>query len=226
MLLMKYNGLKTEYPVNFKKVSSNIVRIIGEVPAKTHGFTLSRPGKEDAWDYSTYKTIYREMEGGIQFSNDGSVYVEPEPIPEPEPYVPTEEELQAMFEMEKQGKIEDTKILLALYLAENPLLSMAHGGEAGLYAVTSEKQALMMSQYMTYQIEKQINPAAVLTWNKTGEVCEVWTEEEFLQLILEIKQYVYPLVSWQQVLEKKIAECTTKEELEAIVINYSEVARA
>lgn len=223
MLLMKYKGLKTEYPVNFKKVSSNIVQIIGEVPAKTHGFTVSRTDKDDNWDYSDYTTIYKKEEGCIWFSNDESVYVEPEPIPEPEPYVPTEEELKDIFEKDKQTKIELSKMLLEEYLKGNPLISTAHGGKEGTYTVTQEKQNLLMSNYLTYQIEKEVNPEAVLTWNETGEECEIWTEEEFLQLILEIKYHVYPLVSYQQAKEKKIRLCTTEEELAAIIIDYSEV---
>ena len=55
---------------------------------------------EDDWkpDYSKYNTLYKEINGGVQFSDDGSVYVappEPEPEPEPEPYVPTLEEVKA-----------------------------------------------------------------------------------------------------------------------------------
>lgn len=223
MVLMKYKGLKTEYEVNFKKVSSNIVQIIGEVPAKTNGFTVSRKDKNDNWDYSDYTTIYREKEGSILFSNDGSVYVEPEPIPEPEPYVPTEEELKAIFEQNKQIKIELSKMLLEEYLKENPIVSTVHGGKEGTYTVTAEKQNLLMSNYLTYQIEKQVNPAAVLTWNEAGEGCEVWTEAEFLQLIIEIKHYVYPLVSYQQAKEKQIRLCDTEEELAAVIIDYSEV---
>ena len=88
MLIMKYLGLKTEYEVNFGRISENIVQLLGNFPAKEKGFTLSRKEKEDAWDYSNYSTVYREIDGGVQFSNDGSVYVappEPEPEPEPQP---------------------------------------------------------------------------------------------------------------------------------------------
>ena len=95
MLLMKYIGLKTEYEIEFSNLTKNIVQVKGDVPAKTHGFTLSRPGKNDGGDYSAFTTIYREMDGIIQFSNDGSIYVPPEPTPEPEPYVPTLEEVKA-----------------------------------------------------------------------------------------------------------------------------------
>lgn len=83
MLLMKYVGLKTEYLIDFKMLSEHVVEIRGNVPAKTKGFLLKREGQKgraDQWDYSSYKTIYREIEGGVQFSDDGSVYVPPKII--------------------------------------------------------------------------------------------------------------------------------------------------
>lgn len=206
------------YPVDFKKVGRNVVELKGDFPIQTTGFVLSRAGMEDNFDYSGYTTIYREIDGGVQFSNDGSAYVEPEPVPEPElePYVPTLEEVKA-------NKIAISKALLARYLEQNPLESVCHGGKLAFYSVTEEKQNLMMSQYMTYQIEKQINPNAVLTWNEKGKSCEAWTEEEFLQLIMEVKAYVYPLVSAQQTLEEQINGCATIEEVKSITIDYGAV---
>ncbi len=99
MLNMKYIGLKPVYEVEFSRISQHIVQIIGDIPAKDKGFTLSRDEAEDEWDYKNFKTVYRQIDGGVQFSDDGSVYVappEPEPVPEPEPYVPTLEEIKAM----------------------------------------------------------------------------------------------------------------------------------
>lgn len=227
MLIMKYIGLKNEYEVEYSKLSSHIVQVKGDFPAKNKGFTLSRQGKEDTWDYSEYTTIYREVEGGVQFSNDGSVYVappEPEPQPEPEPYMPTEEELAALLAQNKRMRISESKQMLAEYLENHPITSSAHGGEEKVYSVTQEKQTLMMSQYMTYQIEKTVNPDAKLTWNETGKSCEEWTEAEFLQLILEVKAYVYPLVSYQQGIEEAINACLTQESLDAVVIDFDSAA--
>lgn len=177
-------------------------------------------------DYINFTTIYRTYEDNplrIELSDDGSVYVEPEPIPDPEPYVPTPEELEAMFQKNKTNKIVLSKTMLAEYLENNPLHSSAHDGVEGTYSVTSEKQSLMMSQYMTYQIAKSVDPNTKLTWNETGKSCTEWTEEEFLQLILEVKSYVYPLVSYQQQIEEQITNCTNQEELDEIVINYNPV---
>ena len=80
MLIMKYIGLKTEYDIEFSNLTKNIVQVKGDVPAKTNGFTISRPEIEDNWDYSAFTTVYRELDGVIQFSNDGSVYVPPKLI--------------------------------------------------------------------------------------------------------------------------------------------------
>lgn len=174
--------------------------------------------------YQNFTTIYRTYEDDpyrIELSDDESVYVEPEPVPDPEPYVPTPEELKAMFQQSKINKITLSKTMLAEYLENNPLHSSAHGAIDGIYSVTSDKQTLMMSQYMTYQIAKSVDPDAKLTWNETGKSCTEWTEEEFLQLILEVKAYVYPLVSYQQLIEEQIMNCANQEELEEIVINYN-----
>ena len=99
MLKLKYIGDEESYDVEFRTVANNIVELIGDFPIKDTGFTLSRAEHEDNWDYTGYTTVYREIEGGVQFSNDGSVYVEPEQPSEPdtpdyEPYVPTLDEVK------------------------------------------------------------------------------------------------------------------------------------
>jgi hypothetical protein len=82
MLEMKYIGSEESYQVEFKNISKNITQLKGDFPIKTVGFTVGRIGDPEAFtgDYSSYTTIYREIEGGVQFSNDGSVYIEPIPI--------------------------------------------------------------------------------------------------------------------------------------------------
>lgn len=81
MLNMNYINSTIKYAVNFKTITSNIVEIKGDFPIQTDGIQISRDKKpDDIWDYSDYTTVYRVIEGGVQFSNDGSVYVEPIPV--------------------------------------------------------------------------------------------------------------------------------------------------
>ena len=75
MLELKYIGESISYPISFRNLSETICQITGDFPVKAGGFTLSRIGKDDAWDYSGYATVYRQIEGGAEFSNDGSVFV-------------------------------------------------------------------------------------------------------------------------------------------------------
>lgn len=73
MLEMKYKNSGHKYKVEFSIVALHVLQLLGDFPIKEEGFTLSREGKEDNWDYSGYTTVYREVEGGVQFSDDGSV---------------------------------------------------------------------------------------------------------------------------------------------------------
>lgn len=174
-------------------------------------------------DYSDYVTIYRKFDNAVELSNNGSVYVEPdapEPVTPP-PYVPTEEEIAEQLQYAKDDKILQSKYMLSEYLDANPLVSKCHNGIEGKYNVNSEKQSLMANNYLTYTIAKQFDPSAKLTWNETGKECEEWTEQEYLQLLLEASAYVKPLVSKQQKYEVEINACTTIEEVEAIEIDYS-----
>ena len=219
MLNLKYIGSEDFYQVSFKSNNKSLVTITGDFPVKRKGFKLYKTeGGKPLGDYSSFVTIYKELENGAMFSNDGSVYVEPEVI---EPVPPTEEELAAMFEAAKDSKINESKMLLADYLERHPLVSDCHGGVEATYTVTTEKQTLMASNYLTYSLEKQMgveNP--VLTWNAAGEECEEWTEEEYVTLVLQVKNYVKPLVALQQSYEVQINACETQEDLDEIVIVY------
>lgn len=81
--------------------AGNLVQLLPPFPEDvelTAGFELLTDSGKVYGDYKDYHTVYRQLEGGsVILSNDGSVYVPPEPVPEPEPpepYVPTLEEVK------------------------------------------------------------------------------------------------------------------------------------
>lgn len=89
MLKMNYQNEYTQYDIEFTKNSDNVVTLKGSFPVKTDGFYLNREGHADMWDYTEYKTIYKQTEDAVMFSNNGEV----EPItPENEDEVFLEEE--------------------------------------------------------------------------------------------------------------------------------------
>ena len=123
---------------------------------------------------------------------------------------------------DKLYKIQQSKENLAKYLEEHPLYSNCHNAEYDYYSVTQEKQNLLTSAFTSYTVLKETGLNPVLTWNATGKPCEVWREEEMIQLIAEVQAYVYPLIKKQQLMEVAINNCTKVSELKEVNINFEE----
>lgn len=113
---IQFVGNENLEPINCTAIdhNNNLVTIIfnnnrpNDNTIITSGYRLLNPCEnfEDMTGdiYYGYTTLYRDVdENTVILSNDGSVYVEPE---QPEPYVPTEEELA---EQEKQSQIQSLK---------------------------------------------------------------------------------------------------------------------
>lgn len=72
---VKFKNSETIYESDYRKVG-NII-ILTNVPQNTSGFYVY--GKHEN-DFTDFTTIYRVMGNTVQFSCDGSVYVEPKII--------------------------------------------------------------------------------------------------------------------------------------------------
>lgn len=121
-------------------------------------------------------------------------------------------------EQSKPNMVLKTKQDLQIFLSKNPLLWT----DGKYYSVTQEKQNLLTSNIATYQIEVQTNPEAIITWNATGEECVQWDIQQLCALAVAIKDYVKPMVTYQQGLEIQINNCQSLEELNSIEINYDQ----
>ncbi|MBQ0079703.1 MAG: hypothetical protein KBS66_07440 [Eubacterium sp.] len=65
-------------------MSDNVVQLEGGLE-NTSGFhTFRMDGETELGDWSDFTTIYRVLEGAVQYSDNGSVYVEPVPEHEPD----------------------------------------------------------------------------------------------------------------------------------------------
>lgn len=97
--------LNTETPskAEVKRLGEHLIQIIGDVEKNTSGFHLINDVGSVYGKYEDFTTLYKEIEGGFVLSDDGSVYVEPEPVPEPEPYEPSLEEVQEAKVQEMNG---------------------------------------------------------------------------------------------------------------------------
>ena len=175
-MFLKYINEKSSYEVSFKKVNQHIVQITSEdeFPVKTKGFTCFRDGVEDdEWDYKRFKTVYRRIEGGAQFSDDGSVYVappEPEPVPEPEPYVPTLEELQSVKKQEIAAACEQK-----IYAGVD--VELPTGKEH--FSLTEKDQLNLFGKQA-----QMANGSERFEYHQDGFPCRYYTKEE-MQMIVQ-----------------------------------------
>ena len=92
MIKIKFLDRDVFYPVSFSQDSAHVCTTIGEgIPQDTCGFQTFRMNGQPLGDRSDFTTIYRILDDGIQWSNDGSIWVDPpqpEPVPDPEPVAP------------------------------------------------------------------------------------------------------------------------------------------
>lgn len=105
MIKIKFINDHILYDVEFLRISQNIVQLVGNIPGNVSGFKTYKSNETQIGDFSDYTTIYKSIDGGFQFSNDGSVYPTP---PSPEPPITFEMMIKKMdaLEKESQGLIE------------------------------------------------------------------------------------------------------------------------
>ena len=141
------------------------------------------------------------------FDDDGNI----SDITETEPVVTTEE-----IEAHKTKRIQESKILLAKWLNDNPMLYT----DGKYYSVTEEKQALLNGNLASYERATKAGIEYPLKWNSTGEECVEWSYDNLLTLSLSIAAYVASKVTKQQNIELVIKACETMDEINAVVIDY------
>lgn len=211
MLKFNYIGSDTEYDVFFNRISPNVLQIKGDIPFENKGFTVSRVGKKDPWHYPDYTTLYREIEGGLQFSNDGSVYVappEPEPVPDPEPYVPTLEEVKAAKKQE----------IYATYNAD-----VAAGVDVELstgtqhFPLQGEDREFLMGK----QLELAGSTAEQVSYQDSDNHCMLLSREDMQKIINVALAFVNFKTTYRNNLCEWVDQCGTKEEVAQVIYGVS-----
>ena len=77
MIKIKFNNSDNFHEVEFSR-NGNIVSLKGTTENNS-GFKTYRMSGEQLGDFSDYTTTYRLLDDEVQYSNDGSVWVEPTP---------------------------------------------------------------------------------------------------------------------------------------------------
>lgn len=171
-------------------------------------FILDDNDEKDAEIESKIIEFYPNFE--LVLNDDGSKIID---VVATEPVVTVEE-----IESHKTKRIQESKILLAKWLNDNPILYT----DGKYYSVTEEKQALLNGNLASYERAKSVGIEYPLKWNSTGSSCVEWEYNDLLALSLTIAGYVAPKVAIQQNIELDIKACETMDEINAVVIDYDE----
>lgn len=201
MLELKYAGEEEAHEVDFKKISAHVVQIIG-APIQKKGFHLSRIGRNDGFDYTGYTTIYREIDGGVQFSDDGSVYVEPA-IPEPaEPYVPTLEEVKEIKKQEIWSVHQEV-------VNAGVDIELSTGTER--FPLSDEDRQFLMGK----QLELNAGVEEV-SYQDSNNHCMFLSAADMQKIITTAMMFVNAQTTYRNNLCEWVEQCTDKESVEAI----------
>lgn len=123
----------------------------------------------------------------------------------------------------RAAKQEQNKQALADWLAAHPLTWT----DGKVYGVTEQDQtemAINLAQYQLAVMAGEENP--ILEWHTQKKRCHSFTLAEFTALALAIRTYVYPYRQYQEAVKEAIYMAETKEELDAIEIDYGSVVAA
>lgn len=187
-------------------IGENLIRITLDVERKASevsDFQLLNDNGRVFGTYSGYDTVYRELEdGSVILSNDGSVWTEPEVPEEPEPYVPTFEEMKTMKQEEIHADCSQ-----AIYAGIDVKLST--GAEHFSLKIEDQinlfgKQAQMMSG------------AELLEYHQDGCPCRYYSAEDMQKIMTEALWWVSYHTTYCNALNMWIAGVQTSEELNKI----------
>lgn len=113
-----------------------------------------------------------------------------------------------------ESRIAQSKEDLAAYLESHPI-TWTDGEQ---YSITAERQAQLTGTVVAAQADGQ--PPE---WNSTGGVCREWDVAELTALAVAIKNRVKALVKYQQTQEVAMRNAASREELDAISVDYDSV---
>ena len=122
----------------------------------------------------------------------------------------------------RAAKQEVNKKVLADWLAAHPLTWT----DGKVYGVTEQDQTEMAINLAQYQLATAAGQPAVLEWHAQKQQCHTFTIEQYTALSLAIAAYVYPYRRYQEQVKAAIYAAQSKEELDAIEIDYGSVGAA
>lgn len=203
---VRFLGNPKTYELQVSVPETGLVQLFPPLPNMSliSGFQLLTDKGAVYGDYRNYTTTYREMEdGSIILSNDGRVWIPPEPpepIPEPEP--PTLEEVKEEKRREISAACE--QVIYSGITVET--------GEGLEHFSLTEKDQLNL-------FGKQAQLAAGAEWleyHQDGHPCRYYTAEEMQAIVTTAMEHVSYHTTYCNSINTWIAGAETMEEVQSV----------
>ena len=169
------------------------------------GFHLVTNDGQVYGKYETYTTLYKTVEDGYILSDDGSVYVEPDPETEPEPYVPTLEEIQ-------EAKVNEMNAAQQAVIAEGVDVVLTDGSTEHFTLTERDQTSLVGLQGQVAAGEQNI------PWHTSDEEehCKFYSNADMAKITATAMEYVTWHVTYFRDLRIYIRALTEIEEVEKV----------
>ena len=204
MLNIKFINSESVQQADVKKIASNLIEIAG-VAQNISGFYILDALGNIRGKYEDYTTLYRELDNSFILSNDESVYVEPEPLPDPEPYEPTLEEIQESKVLEME--------LMKQQVVNSGIDVELLDGTTKHFPLDNDSLLYMMGlKAMVDEGSEQI------PWHTDdeNEPCEFYSNANMKKIMSEAMAFITWNETWIKDLVRYIRSLTNKEDVQAI----------
>lgn len=209
---LKISGSEKMYEIkSIMPHSKSVMKIVfpedEDIPEEWGGdILLYTVGGTHCETLSSYETVYLQEDKTVYLSNDGSVYVPPTPpesVPDPEPYVPTLEEVKVAKKAEISATCEKM-----IYSGCDVILS---DGELHHFSLTEKDQLNLFG--------KQAQMAAgadQFEYHADGQPCRYYSAADMENIIGSAMWYVSYHTTYCNSLNMWIAGCESAEEVQEI----------
>ena len=198
--------LEQKEPVEGKVTKQDDNHVLIEGAGKnTSGFNLLTEKGFVFGKYEDYTTLYKDTETGYILSNDGSVYVEPEPIPEPEPIEPTLEEV-------KESKVGEMNETQQKVIAAGVDVTLTDGTTEHFALEEHDQTSLVGLQSQVVTGEENI------PWHTSNEAehCKFYSNADMEKITTTAMSYVTWHVTYFRDLRIYIRSLESKEDVEKV----------
>lgn len=198
--------LDQKEPVEGKATKQDDNHVLIEGAGKnTSGFNLLTEKGFVFGKYEDYTTLYKDTEKGYILSNDGSVYVEPEPIPEPEPIEPTLEEV-------KESKVGEMNETQQKVIAAGVDVTLTDGTTEHFALEEHDQTSLVGLQSQVVTGEENI------PWHTSNEAehCKFYSNADMEKITTTAMSYVTWHVTYFRDLRIYIRSLESKEDVEKV----------